>query len=178
MKTISSFIFLSILFTGVNTSAQQISKAALQVNGLTCSMCSKATETSLKSLDFIESITADLNANVFLISFKAGRQVDLDQLRDKVQDAGFSVGDLTATINFEQTVVDENGFAASNGTAFQFVNAKNQTLNGPVTAHVVDKDFIPSSAFKKNVALFNSPAYLTGKGTFKGRETRIFHLSI
>lgn len=178
MKTISSFIFLAILFTGVNTSAQQISKAALQVNGLTCSMCSKATETSLKSLGFIESITADLNANVFLINFKAGQQVDLDQLKDKVQDAGFSVGYLRATINFDQTAVDENGFATSNDIAFQFVNAKNQTLSGPVTAQVVDKDFIPSATFKKNVMQFKSPAYLTGKGTFNGKEARIFHLSI
>lgn len=178
MKTISSFILLSLLFTGINTSAQQISKAALQVNGLTCSMCSKATETSLKSLEFIDSITADLNANVFLISFKAGQQVDLDQLKDKVQDAGFSVGDLAATINFNQTAVDENGFADANGMAFQFINAKNQTLNGPVTARVIDKDFIPSAVFKKNAAQINSPAYLSGKGMVKGKESRIFHLSI
>lgn len=178
MKTIKNLIIFSILLISGNTFAQQISKAELQVNGLTCSMCSKATETSLKSLGFIEEITPDLNKNIFVLTFKADQQVNMDQIMEKVQDAGFSVGDLSATINFSNTAIDETGLAVADGNAFQFVNAKNKTLNGPVTAHVIDKDFIPSSAFKKNVALFNSPAYQTGKGMVNGKETRIFHLSI
>lgn len=178
MKTIRNFITLSILLISGHTFAQQISKAALQVNGLTCSMCSKATETSLRSLGFIETITPDLNNNVFLLTFKAGEQVNVDQIRDKVQDAGFSVGDLSATINFEQTTIDDKGMAVAGGTAFQFINAKSKTLNGPVTARVVDKDFVPSSTFKKNASALNSPAYQTGRGVVQGKETRIFHLSI
>jgi len=178
MKTIKSFIIFSILFISANTFAQQISKAEVQVNGLTCSMCSRATETSLKSLGFIESVTPDLNRNVFVLTFKNNEQVNMDEIRDKVQDAGFSVGDLSATINFKNTTVDESGQAKLDGAVFQFVNAKSKTLDGPVTAKILDKDFITSSAFKKNAAEFKSPAYLTGKGVVEGKETRIFHLSI
>lgn len=178
MKTIRYFIIASILLISGNTFAQQITKAELQVNGLTCSMCSKATETSLKSLGFIETITPDLNRNVFVLTFKADQQVNMDEIKDKVEDAGFSVGDLSATINFKNTAIDDNGLAKLDGTVFQFVNAKSKTLDGPVTARILDKNFISSSAFKKQAAEIKLPSYTTGKGTFEGKETRIFHLSI
>jgi len=178
MKTIRNYILLFLLLTGGSTFAQQISKAELQVNGLTCSMCSRATETSLKSLGFIDSVTPDLNRNIFVLTFKTDQQVDIDQIRDKVQDAGFSVGELSATINFDNTAIDASGLAEADGTVYQFINAKSKTLNGAVTARVIDKDFITSPAFKKNAADLKSDTYLTGKGVFKGKETRIFHLSI
>ena len=177
MKTISYLVLFFILTRG-NTFAQQISKAELQVNGLTCSMCSKATETSLRSLGFIETVTPDLNKNIFVLTFKTGQQVDIDQIRDKVQDAGFSIGDLSATFNFSNMTVDGGGLARSDGQVFQFVNAKNQTLNGSVTARVLDKDFISSAAFKKKSAELKSATYISGKGMIDGHETRIFHLSI
>lgn len=178
MKTIRFFIISAILLISGNTFAQQITKAELQVNGLTCSMCSKATETSLKSLGFIETITPDLNRNVFVLTFKADQQVNIDEIKDKVEDAGFSVGDLSATINFKNTTIDDNGLARLDGAVFQFVNAKSKTLDGPVNARILDKNFISSSAFKKQAAEIKSPSYTTGKGIVEGKETRIFHLSI
>ena len=177
MKTIRFFILFTILFGG-NTFAQQLSKAEVQVNGLTCSMCSRATETSLKSLGFIDAVTPDLNRNLFILTFKTGQQVDIDQIKDKVTDAGFSIGELSATINFDQTKVNETGLAVVDGTVFKFINAKNQVLNGAVTAKVLDKDFISSSAFKKKAAELKSDTYLNGRGNVGGKDTRIFHLSI
>jgi len=59
-----------LLLSAGDLSAQQISSAELQVNGLTCSMCSQATEKSLKTLGFVEDITPDLNTNTFMIRFK------------------------------------------------------------------------------------------------------------
>jgi len=178
MKTIKYFILFVALFAGRNTFAQQISKAELQVNGLTCSMCSRATETSLKSLGFIQTITPDLNRNIFVLTFKRGQQVNIDQIRDKVEDAGFSIGDLSATINFNRTVIDEAGMAQLGNMAFKFTNARSRVLDGPVTARILDKNFISPSAFKKNAAQLKSDSYLSGKGVIRGKETRIVHLSI
>jgi copper chaperone CopZ len=178
MKTIKYLILFTVLFAGGHTFAQQISKAELQVNGLTCSMCSRATETSLKSLGFIKTVTPDLNRNIFVLTFKTDQQVNIDQIRDKVEDAGFSVGGLSATINFNRTVIDDAGIAQVGNTAFKFTNAKSKTLDGPVTARILDKDFITPSAFKKNAAQLKSESYLSGKGMVRGKETRIFHLSI
>jgi len=59
MKTLK--IFLIILITSITAAKAQFTKAELQVSGLTCSMCSKATEKSLRTLGFIGDIKADLN---------------------------------------------------------------------------------------------------------------------
>lgn len=167
-----------MLFFALNSSAQQIPSADLQVTGLTCSMCSNATEKSLKTIDFISSIKPDLNKNIFVITFKDNAKINLDLLAKKVQDAGFSVGGLTANFNFDNVKVDENGTATVDGKAYQFLNVKSKTLNGLVKATVVDKDFISGSAFKKQASSLKSDAYKNGFKTINGKKLRIYHLNV
>lgn len=179
MKTIRYYIAAAILFGFTfNSTAQEIPKAELQVNGLTCSMCSRATETSLKSLNFIESIETDLNKNVYLLKFKKDQAVNLDQIKAKVQDAGFSVGELSATVVFAQTALDEQGMGQLGKTAFRIVNAKNKVLDGPVVVKVLDKDFISAYAFRKKASQLKLESYANGKGLVAGKEVRVYHLSI
>ncbi len=165
-----------MLFFAVNASAQKISSADLQVTGLTCSMCSNATQKSLETLNFISSIKPDLNKNIFVLTFKKDANVNLDLVRKKVQDAGFSVGGLTASFNFNDVKVDDKGQAIIDGNVYRFVNAKSKTLNGTVKASIVDKDFISGSAFKKQATNANSDAYASGNGMVNGKKTRIYHL--
>lgn len=178
MNTIKNLIILSIVLLAGKVSAQQISSAELQVTGLTCSMCSQATEKSLKTLDFIGAIEPDLNKNLFAITFKKDKPVNIDQIRKKVEDAGFSVGNLTAVFNFNHTKVDEQGFAAAGTNVYQFLNAKSQVLNGAVKATVVDKNFISGSVFKKKAAQVKLASYADGTAMINGKKTRIYHLSI
>ena len=176
MKTILNlFIFLLLASTA---SAQQITAIDLQVTGLTCSMCSKATEKSLRTLDFIADVKPDLNKNLFVLSFKKGPSVNLDLIKKKVEDAGFSIGNLVATFDFKQLTVDEKGLATSGNVAYKFLNTKSKVINGPVKAAVLDKNFTSQANFKKNVAKFNTPTYASGKGVVNGKNTRIYHLSI
>lgn len=165
-----------MLFFAVNVSAQQISSADLQVTGLTCSMCSNATQKSLETLNFISSVKPDLNKNIFVLTFKKDANINLDLVRKKVQDAGFSVGGLTASFNFNQVKIDDKGQAVVDGNVYRFVNAKSKTLNGTVKASVVDKNFISGSAFKKQATTANSDAYASGTGVVNGKKTRIYHL--
>ena len=165
-----------MLFFAVQVSAQQISKADLQVTGLTCSMCSNATQKSLETLGFINSVKPDLNKNIFILTFKKGADINVDLIRKKVQDAGFSVGGFTADFNFNQVKVDDKGQAIVDGNVYRFVNAKNKTLNGTVKASVVDKNFISGSAFKKQSATVNSDAYANGTAVVNGKKTRVYHL--
>lgn len=165
-----------MLFFAVNVSAQQISTADLQVTGLTCSMCSNATQKSLETLNFISSVKPDLNKNIFVLTFKKDANINLDLVRKKVQDAGFSVGGLTASFNFNQVKIDDKGQAVVDGNVYRFVNAKSKTLNGTVKASVVDKNFISGSAFKKQATTANSDAYASGIGVVNGKKTRIYHL--
>jgi len=178
MKTIKYFILTLFILTGSNLFAQNISNAELQVTGLTCSMCSKATETSLRTLDFIQDIKPDLNKNLFAITFKRDKNVNIDLIRKKVEEAGFSVGKLSATFNFKNAALDDNGRTEVNGTHYQIVGAGQKVLNGAVKATVIDKNFIPNNAFKKNVAAVKSNAYASGSAVIEGRKTRVYHLSI
>lgn len=178
MKTIQFLSIFFIFLIAGKASAQQISSAEIQVSGLTCSMCSQATEKSLRSLDFVASVKPDLNKNTFSVDFKDAKQVNIDLIKRKVQDAGFSVGNLEAVFNFSNTKVDEKGQAIVGATVYQFLNTKSKTLNGAVKANVVDKNFISGPAFKQKAAQFKSDAYASGYGTVNGKKTRIYHLSI
>ncbi len=146
MKTFKIFIALLALTT---TAAQaQFIKAELQVNGLTCSLCSKATEKSLRTLNFIGDIKVDLNRNIFLLTFKKDAPVNLDQISKKVENAGFFVNNLKAIFNFDNIKVQDNYFSYT-GNTYHLVNANNKALSGPVAITVVDKGFAPASVYKK-----------------------------
>lgn len=178
MKTIKIFYIATLLFISNAVSAQQISSAELQVTGLTCSMCSQATEKSLKTLDFIESVSPDLNKNTFIIDFKDQKAVNIDLIKKKVQDAGFSIGTLVAVVNFKNTKVNEDGLAIAGPNVYKFLNTKNKVLNGNVKLNVVDKNFISASAFKKKAAQVDIDSYTSGYGIINGKKTRVYHVSI
>ncbi|MCX2432033.1 MULTISPECIES: heavy-metal-associated domain-containing protein [unclassified Pedobacter] len=175
MKTIKLFSIIMLLFA-VKVSAQQISTADLQVTGLTCSMCSNATQKSLETLSFVHAVKPDLNKNIFVLTFKKGADVNLDMVRKKVQDAGFSIGGLTADFAFNQVKVDDKGQAIVDGNVYRFINAKSKTLNGTVKASVVDKNFISGPAFKKQAPVVSSDAYASGTAVINGKKTRVYHL--
>ena len=153
MKTLKIFIAFLALSTGVANA--QFTKAELQVSGLTCSMCSKATEKSLRTLDFISDIKVDLNRNLFLISFKKDAQVNFDQISKKVQSAGFFINNLKATFNFANTKIDDNWFSYA-GDNYHVVAPANKALNGLAAITIVDKGFAPAAVYKKYSNTFTS----------------------
>src|ERR1700761_4912287 len=108
MKTLKIFILLLVITTGI--AKAQFTKAELQVSGLTCALCSKATEKALLTLPFVEGIKPDLMHNIYNITFKSGVPVNFDLISKKVQDAGFFVNFLKATFNFDNTKIADNHF--------------------------------------------------------------------
>ena len=164
MKTLKIFIIL--LITTISAKAQ-FTKAELQVSGLTCSMCSKATEKSLRTLEFIGDIKVDLNRNIFLITFKKDAPVNLDQISKKVQNAGFFVNSLKATFNFDGVKVSDNTFSYA-GDNYRLVNGGDKTLSGLVMITVVDKGFAPAAVYKK----------YSGASADKTEPGRTYHIAI
>ena len=92
MTKILSLIMGMLLWSTISFS--QISKASLQASGLTCAICAKSIYTNLTSLDFIDSVDTDLETSSFLIVFRPGAKLDIEAIRKKVEDAGFSVSKL------------------------------------------------------------------------------------
>ena len=146
MKTL--FFSLALLIACTTVSAQ-FTKAELQVAGLTCSMCSKATDKQLRTLDFIEDIDIDLSHASFILHFRKGKAVDISQIKKKVEDAGFSVAMLKPVYNFDNLKIEEGSSFSYQNMVFYFVNAKTQTLNGDIIFKIIDKGFVPDKEYKK-----------------------------
>jgi copper chaperone CopZ len=165
---------IAIVLTFAGSAHAQFIKADVQVSGLTCSMCQLATEKALKTLDFVSDIKPDLNKNVYVITFKKDKNVNLDQIKNKVKGAGFSVSKLVATVNFDDIKIGTNSQYKYLGNTFHVVNAPGKTLNGPTRITLLDKGFIPDISFKKNASTIKAPAYKTGQLA----GVRVYHVSI
>jgi copper chaperone CopZ len=146
MKPLKIFMMLLALTTGI--AKAQFTKAELQVSGLTCALCAKATEKSMRTLPFVSEIKPDLMRNIFVITFKNDVPVNFDQISKAVHDAGFFVNSLKSTLNFDKVKVDGNYFSYGADT-YQVMNSTDKPLNGEVTLTIVDKGFAPRSVTKK-----------------------------
>ena len=85
MKTTKIILSFLMLFAINKVSAQQVTSVEMQVTGLTCSMCSQATEKSLRTLNYVSDVKPDLNKNVFVVTFKKDKAVSFDELNKKVK---------------------------------------------------------------------------------------------
>lgn len=170
IKLTAILAFLAISFTA----SAQFEKADVQVSGLTCSMCQLATQKALKTLDFVSDIKPDLNKNIYVITFKKDKQIDLDLIKKKIKDAGFSVSKLVATFNFDKLAISNNFHYNFGGDIYHFMNVQNKTLDGDVRITVINNGFIPSGDFKRYASQTTYPCYKTGKMDGK----RVFHVTI
>ncbi|MBA3704479.1 MAG: heavy-metal-associated domain-containing protein [Bacteroidetes bacterium] len=183
MKTIKKIIVIALLYFPVNVFSQ-IKSAELTAAGLTCSMCSKAIYTALMKLPIVEKIDVDLNKSVFLIQFKKDAHVELDDLKKKVEGAGFSVVSLKVKAQFNDAEVFTDAHIKLNGTNLHFLNVDKQKLNGEVNITIVDKGFIPDKMNAKYGKYTTMECFKTGKMAAccsinkEGKAERIYHVTI
>ncbi len=162
----------------------QIQKVELQASGLTCSMCSNAIQKALSSLGFVESVTTDLNKNIFTVSVKPDARPDLDAMKNKVEGAGFFVANLWAYTNFSQVSVKNDAHVTIDGMTFHFMDVKNLTLNGTQKVKLLDKNFVVAKEYKKMTKLTDMQCYETGYMEDccnigkKGGKQRVYHVTI
>ncbi|MCP9750030.1 heavy-metal-associated domain-containing protein [Ferruginibacter sp. HRS2-29] len=180
MKNI--FLAIAILFSF--SASAQVTKVTLQASGLTCSMCSNSINKALQSLPSVEKVMANIRTSSFDITFKPGANIDFDELKNKVEDAGFFVAKLTATVQFNNQAIKNDEHIQSNGLTLHFLNVKDQTLSGTKTIQVLDKGYVSAKEFKKNELYTKMECYKTGvAGTCcsKGgmaKGARIYHVTI
>lgn len=175
-------IAIATIFTF--TASAQVTKVTIQATGLTCSMCSNAINKALKTLDFVDKVDANIQNSTFDVYFKPNKAVNFDQLRKKVEDAGFFVAGFTAIIHFNNVAIANDELIVINGTTYHFLNVQDQTLNGDQTVHIIDKGFVTAKEYKKNAGFTTMDCYKTGvvgdcchkEGLIKG--SRIYHVTI
>jgi copper chaperone CopZ len=176
-------LILCCLALAINTQAE-ITKVSIQASGLTCSMCSKAIYKSLKMLDFVGSVEANIKNSTFDIAIKPGTNADFDKMKAMVEDAGFSVAAFYAVVHFDNVQINTDEHVLVDGRTLHFLNTKQQLLNGDKTIRLMDKGFVSSKVYKKNKAFTKMKCYETGvagecctkSGLAAG--SRIYHVTI
>jgi copper chaperone CopZ len=175
-------LIIAWLFITVVQSYGQFTKATLQATGLTCAMCSNAINKALKAKPFIQSVISDIKNSSFDIVFKENADVNIDEIKRAVEDAGFSIGNLKLTGNFNDIKIEDNEHVKIGDKNFHFIKVNNQTLNGERTITMAEKDFLTPKQFKKFSDATKMKCFQTGKaesccsGMVSG--SRVYHVTI
>ena len=176
---------LLIIITGLfilASASAQFTKANLQATGLTCAMCSNAINKSLEKLPFISSVRSDIKNSSFRITFREGAEMEIDQIRKAVEDAGFGIGSLQITGAFNNVNVENDKHVRIGDRNFHFLNIKSQVLEGEKTITVVDRDFLSAKQFKKYMGSTKMSCVSSGRAApcCEGVEhnSRIYHVTI
>jgi hypothetical protein len=110
--------------------------------------------------------------------------VNIDAMKKAVEDAGFSVGNLKLTGNFEEVKIKNDKHVVIGNNVFHFLNVEDQTLIGEKTITVTDKNFVTAKQFKKISAATKMSCLQTGKAAScclkdgVPADTRIYHVTI
>ena len=159
----------------------QINKIALQASGLTCSMCSNAINKALRTVEFVDKITANIKNSSFEIICKPNVQVDFDVLKKKVEGAGFFIAKLEVDWLFDQVAIAKDAHIESNGIMLHFINANDRMLHGSNNIRIVDKGFLSAKEYKRNEKYTSMECYHTGyignccKKNSQASGRRIYH---
>lgn len=160
-------VVLSILLTAAATSSWAgIKWADIGVNGLTCSICSRSVEMSVRRLDFVDNVVMSLETTEARIYFKPGALIDLNQLSRAVVNAGFSVRFVRLEIAFDDIALNKDGSFVFQGQAYQWLDFKD-SAEGQVALELVDESFLPrkeSAKWRKKI------------GPTKSRDQQILHV--
>ena len=174
---------ITLLVSGLLSQAQ-FTSAKLQATGLTCAMCTKAINNELEKVAFVGSVKADIKNSAFLITFKQGSEIDIDAIKDAVEDAGFSVGKLEMTGTFKDLRIEKDTHVKLGNGNFHFINGADQVLNGEKIITIVDKDYLTEKQFKKQRSLTKMKCMESGKAEeccvndgVKAEE-RVYHVTI
>lgn len=162
----------------------QVKKVRLQASGLTCSMCSNSINKAILSLGYVKDVDANIQNSSFDITFNNPSAVNFDQLKKKVEDAGFFVARFEADYQFDSIAVSKDAHIESYDLLFHFLNVPEKNLSGEVTIRLLDKGFVSSKEFKKNSGLTKMECYKTGitaaccSKQNKAGGQRIYHVTI
>jgi copper chaperone CopZ len=142
------FAILIASFISIQVKAQ-FTKAEIMATGLTCSMCSNAINKQLKSLAGVDSVEVDLNTNTFIVHVKKESSVSPRTLKEGVEKAGFFVGSMIVSMQFDNIVIPESKKVELDGAEFVILGNKTQILDGDVKAKIIDKGYVTQKEYKK-----------------------------
>ena len=161
MKKKASKLMTILALLSINISLAQISKAEIIATGLTCSMCSNAINKQLKSLPEVMDVAIDLNTNTFTVTLKKNNNISPKILKERVQKAGFFVGSMIITLDFDNQKIQNNAKIKKSNLDLIFLDTNAKTLNGLTNLKILDKEYVVTKEFKKLSKLYsNIPTFI------------------
>ena len=155
-------LLLSVILFAAIIANGQIIRAEVTAIGLTCSMCSKATYKQLASIPEVENVEPDLNKTAFILFFKNGSAVNINDIKGKVEEAGFAIGELLVVFNFKNQQAENNKTFTVDKTLYTFMDTKSGNLAGEVKVKVLDKGYVVEKEYKKLSKMIKQyPSYAT-----------------
>jgi hypothetical protein len=128
------------------------------VNGLTCSMCTRSVEMSLRRLEFVDSIIMSLETTEGRIYFRENTPINLNDIAKAITNAGFSVRFVKLQMSFDDISVDKDGSFIFQGQTYKWLDFPNK-VDETVGLKLVDENFLPkkeSAELKKKFAALKS----------------------
>ena len=171
MKSLSNIMITIAVLLSAQIFAQ-ITKVAIVATGLTCSMCSNAINKQLKKLPEVNKVDIDLNTNTFSVYLKSNNNITPRTLKESVEKAGFFVGSMVVTIDFNKQKIDDNIAVAANNIDFIFLDTDKKMLNGQTKLKILDKGFVTAKEFKKMRKIYAKYA------SYEQSNTKNYHVQV
>lgn len=181
MKTRKMILTLLIAMLLGSSAFANFVSARVKVSGVTCSMCSNSVHKALSSLPFIDKIDVNLENAEFTLTFRPNEKVVMDAIKEKIEGAGFSVGQLIAAFKFDNLHVKKDLHYEFGDHTYHFVNVKEQHLNELVAIRFVDKGMTSQKEYKKFVGLTAYACIKSGKSEdccHSAAKKRIYHITL
>jgi hypothetical protein len=105
----------------------------------------------------VANVEADIKTYSFEISFKANSTVDFDQIRKKVEKAGFSVTSFIAIVHFDNLAIKNSQPVLIGNTTFLFTNTPDQLLNGDKPVKILNPGFVSTKENKRKTLSTPAP---------------------
>ena len=154
-------ILTLVTFCSLQNSMAGISWADIGVNGLTCSMCTRSVEMSIRRLNFVDTVVMSLEAAEGRIYFDTSTPVNFEQLAKAVVNAGFSVRFIKVQFNFNDIEIGTDGMFSYQGQGFKWIDFKTKPDKAQVALQLIDEGFLPkkeSTQLKKKINSSKAPA--------------------
>ncbi|MFY0601090.1 MAG: heavy-metal-associated domain-containing protein [Cyclobacteriaceae bacterium] len=151
-------IALLLLFAFQSASAS-IKWVEIGVNGLTCSLCTWSVEKRLSKLDFIESVSMNLENTEGKVFLKKDVSFDLSSIPKAIKEAGFSVRFVYLVMDLEKIEIDENNVFKLNDQSIRWLDFDRKKPQRETKLQLIDAGFLPkkdSQAWRKKIKSSNS----------------------
>ncbi len=176
LKKITALLF-ALTVHSMLASAQFVS-VEIKASGLTCSMCSNSIDKALRTLPFIKDVAAHLQTTSFTVTFNTDAPIQLEDMKDKIEGAGFFVAGMTATYHFNNQKITNDSHISIEKNDYHFVDVSEQILNGDVAFKVMDKGYMLAKEYKKYKKKSSIPCIKNSTSCSPTAGTKTYHVTL